>query len=448
MKVGALFRKQLLPTVLGMVFSALFIITDGVFVGRGVGSDALAAVNIAAPLFVFAAGIGLMFGMGGAIVASINIARGKERVANINATQSVTVSLLVMLTISLAVVLFPSHVARLLGAPDDIMALAVEYLFVYAIFATFQTLLSVLTFFVRIDGPKVAMCCMITATIINIVLDYIFIFIFRWGLAGAAVATGIGEIVGVTLMIVYLQRRSPRIRLGRLKLSRKSLRLTARNSGYIVRLGFSAFLGQMAIAVMMLTGNAVFVRVLGTDGVAAFSIVCYFFPIIFMVFNAIIQSAQPIISFNYGTGADDRVRKSRNMALWVTVATGVFFTLFFILFREPVVTLFIADTANPAWGYAVQGIPLFATGYLFFGINIVAVGYSMSIENTGRATFYTVLRGILFPVLCFFVLPSLLGVEGIWLAVPVAELLTTAVIGTDLLWQRLKARGPVYQMHP
>ena len=92
MKIGQLFCKQLFPTLLGMVFSALFVITDGVFVGRGIGSDALAAVNIAAPLFVFAAGIGLMFGMGGAIVASINLARGKERVANINATQATLVS--------------------------------------------------------------------------------------------------------------------------------------------------------------------------------------------------------------------------------------------------------------------------------------------------------------------------------------------------------------------
>ena len=103
MKVGQLFCKQLFPTLLGMVFSALFVITDGVFVGRGIGSDALAAVNIAAPLFVFAAGMGLMFGMGGAIVASINLARGKERVANINATQATLVSFIGMTLVSILV---------------------------------------------------------------------------------------------------------------------------------------------------------------------------------------------------------------------------------------------------------------------------------------------------------------------------------------------------------
>ena len=293
MKVGQLFCKQLFPTLLGMVISALFVITDGVFVGRGIGSDALAAVNIAAPLFVFAAGMGLMFGMGGAIVASINLARGKERVANINATQATLVSFIGMTLVSILVMAFPTSVARILGAPEDIIELAREYLIAYAAFAMFQTALCVLTFFTRIDGPKIAMWCMTISTVINIILDYLFIFVYKWGLTGAAVATGIGEIVGCILMVAYLLRYSPRVRLGKLKFSWKSIQLTARNSGYIIRLGFSAFLGEAAIGVMMLTGNYVFVSYLGTNGVAAFSIMCYFFPIIFMVFNAIIQSAQP-----------------------------------------------------------------------------------------------------------------------------------------------------------
>ena len=444
MKVGQLFRGQLFPTVLGMVFSALFIITDGIFVGQGIGSDALAAVNIAAPLFVLAAGMGLMFGTGGAVVASINLSRGKEKVANINATQSILVSALIMLVISITVVAFPYSFARLLGAPDDIVHLAAEYLKAYAAFATFQTLLSVMTFFVRIDGPRIAMWCMITATVINIVLDYLFIFIFKWGLTGAAVATGIGEIVGCGMMLWYLLRRSPRIKLGKLKTSRKSIKLTLRNSGYMVHIGFSAFIGEAAIGIMMLAGNYVFVKYVGTDGVAAFSIVCYFFPIIFMVFNAIIQSAQPIISFNYGCGAHDRSKHALRLALRTTIGTAVLFTLIFTLFREQLVTLFITDRASKAWDVAVSGMGLFASGYLFFGINIMTVGYFMSVENTRLATSFTLLRGVILPVISFFVLPLWLGVRGIWLAVPVAEFITTIVICCVLLHQRVRENGKIY----
>jgi len=447
MKVGSLFTKQLLPTMLGMIFSALFVITDGIFVGRGVGSDALAAVNIAAPLFVFAAGLGLMFGMGGAIIASINLAKGKEKVANINATQSVVVSSVIMLLVSLFVICFTKETAVLLGAPKDILHLAQEYLFAYAVFAVFQTLLCVLTFFVRLDSPNIAMWCMTLATVINIVLDYIFIFPLQWGLTGAAVATGIGEIIGVALMLLYLIRHAPRMKLGRLKFSRRSMQLTVRNSSYIVRLGFSAFLGEAAIAVMMLTGNYVFVRHLGTDGVAAFSIVCYFFPIIFMVFNAIIQSAQPIISYNYGCGQDIRAQRAFKLAMYVTIGFAFIFFFIFTLLRMPLVTLFIKDIINPAWLIAADGLPLFATGYLFFGLNIVTVGYYMSIENVKLATFFTVLRGIILPVVCFFILPLWWGVKGIWLAVPIAEMFTTLAIAANIIAQKASIRGKIHPVN-
>ena len=413
MKVGQLFCKQLFPTLLGMVFSALFVITDGVFVGRGIGSDALAAVNIAAPLFVFAAGMGLMFGMGGAIVASINLAQGKERVANINATQATLVSFIGMTLVSILVMAFPTA------------------------FAMFQTALCVLTFFTRIDGPKIAMWCMTISTVINIVLDYLFIFVYKWGLTGAAVATGIGEIVGCILMVAYLLRYSPRVRLGKLKFSWKSIQLTARNSGYIIRLGFSAFLGEAAIGVMMLTGNYVFVSYLGTNGVAAFSIMCYFFPIIFMVFNAIIQSAQPIISFNHGYAAHGRAQQALQLALIATIATGLFFLILTILLREQIASLFIADHTNYAWKYAVYGIPFFSICYVFFGINITTIGYYMSIEKSRLATIFTVLRGIILPVICFFLLPLWLGVKGIWLAVAVAEFITFAVICINATCKRI-----------
>lgn len=225
--------------------------------------------------------------------------------------------------------------------------------------------------------------------------------------------------------------------LDQLKFSRKSIQLTARNSGYIIRLGFSAFLGEAAIGVMMLTGNYVFVSYLGTDGVAAFSIMCYFFPIIFMVFNAIIQSAQPIISFNHGCAAHGRAQQALRLALIATIATGLFFLVLTILLREQIVSLFIAEHANNAWKYAVYGIPFFSICYVFFGINITSIGYYMSIEKSRLATIFTVLRGIILPVVCFFLLPLWLEVKGIWLAVAVAEFITFAVICINAMCKRV-----------
>lgn len=156
-----------------------------------------------------------------------------------------------------------------------------------------------------------------------------------------------------------------------------------------------------------------------------------------MVFNAIIQSAQPIISFNHGCAALGRAQQALRLALIATIATGLFFLVLTILLREQIVSLFIADHTNNAWKYAVCGIPFFSICYVFFGINITAIGYYMSIEKSRLATIFTVLRGLILPVVCFFLLPLWLGIKGIWLAVAVAEFITFAVICINAMYKRV-----------
>ena len=438
MNISTLFRKLLIPTVLGMVFSALFVITDGIFVGKGIGSDALAAVNITAPLFMIAAGIGLMFGVGASVVASIHLSQGKRKVASINITQAITFSALLILILSALCLYFIEPLARLLGSSDRLLPLAVEYMAWYIPFLVFYEVLNIGMFCIRLDGsPTYTMMCNAVAAILNIILDYIFIFEFGWGMMGAAFATSLGTVVGGLMTLIYLLRFSRTLHLCRIKLSIKSLLLTLRNIGYMIKLGSSAFISEASIACMMFLGNYVFIRHLGEDGVAAFSIMCYFFPIIFMVFNAIIQSAQPIISFNHGYAAHGRAQQALRLALIATIATGLFFLVLTILLREQIASLFIADHTNYAWKYAVYGIPFFSICYVFFGINITTIGYYMSIEKSRLSTIFTVLRGIILPVICFFLLPLWLGVKGIWLAVAVAEFITFAVICINATCKRI-----------
>ena len=286
MNISKLFRKLLIPTVLGMVFSAIFVITDGIFVGKGVGSDALAAVNITAPLFMITTGIGLMFGVGASVVASIHLSHGKQKVAGINITQALVFSSLLIFLLSAFCFFLIEPVGRLLGSSDRLLPLVAEYMNWYVPFLVFYLLLNAGMFFVRLDGaPNYAMWCNAIAAIANIVLDYIFIFIFGWGLMGAAFATSIGTMIGGLMTLIYLLCFSRSFRLHPVKLSLKSIRLTLRNIGYMVKLGSSAFISEASIACMMFLGNYVFIRHLGEDGVAAFSIVCYFFPIIFMVYS-------------------------------------------------------------------------------------------------------------------------------------------------------------------
>ena len=431
MDIPKLFRKLLIPTVLGMIFSAVFVITDGIFVGRGIGSDALAAVNITAPLFLISTGVGLMFGVGASVVASIHLSQGKVKVARINVTQAVVVSSLLLATYSFLITWYAPAVARLLGSSDRLLLLAVEYMHWFAPFLPFSALLSSGMFFIRLDGsPNYAMLCNAVPAVINIALDYVFIFIFGWGMTGAALATSLGYIVGAGMILVYLSGRRRVVRFCRVKLSRKSMRLTLRNVEYMCRLGLSTFLCEGAIATMMFAGNYVFIRYLGEDGVAAFSIACYFFPIIFMVYNAIGQSAQPILSYNFGAGND---------ALMTALTAGLGFFGVTALFSREIVAMFI-DSAYPAYDIAVRGLPLFASGFVFFAVNIVAISYFQSVERARPAMLVTLLRGFVFMVLCFFGLPLLLDVEGIWLAVPLAEVLTFGVVMAIYYRTRLKSR--------
>lgn len=169
---------------------------------------------------------------------------------------------------------------------------------------------------------------------------------------------------------------------------------------------------------------------------AAFSIACYFFPIIFMVYNAIAQSVQPIISYNYGLQAADRVKQAFRIALKTAVGCGFTFALVTMVGSPQIVSLFI-DSQNPAYDIAVQGLPYYALGFVFFAVNIVAIGYYQSIERAQVATFITLMRGFVLLTLCFYGLPLVLGTKGIWLATPLTEVLTLVLIG-GIYWRDRK----------
>ena len=243
MEIPRLFRKLLIPTVLGMVFSAAFVITDGIFVGRGVGSDALAAVNITAPLFLINTGVGLMFGVGASVVASIHLAHGKVKTARINVTQAVVVSSLLLVAYSLAISSVRTRrgaAAGQLGTPHAARAGVHVLVRAFSALQCAAQLGHVLRAARR--APNYAMLCNAVPAVINIALDYVFIFLFGWG----HVRRGAGHESRLCgrrgMILVYLSRRRNVIRFCRVKTSRRSLRLTRRNVGYMCRLGLSTFL--------------------------------------------------------------------------------------------------------------------------------------------------------------------------------------------------------------
>lgn len=433
--IRKLFLKQLVPNILGMALSALFVIVDGIFVGRGIGSEALAAVNIVVPIFTIMTGVGLMFGMGAAILSTISLSKGKKRAANQVATLSFVVSSLIMLLYTIVAVCIPEKIVTLFGSPDEIVHMASEYLMTLSLFAVFQTAICSLPYFVRISNPNVAMLSLTAATILNIVLDYLFIFIFEWGLFGAAFAIGIGQVVATGILLYYLIKKSPTIRLVALSYSLRSIKFGSRNTWQMVQLGFSVLLSEITISVMSIAGNYTFGHYIGVEGIAAFSIIGYTFPVVYMIFNAIVQSAQPIISYNYGLNNQINVFKSLRLTLLTAIVTGGIFVIILTLFSSQLVSLFIPDKSSAAWIHAVEGLPYFSIDFIFFGINVVFIGYYMSIEKSVRALIITIIRGLL-PVVSFAIIPIWLSHTGIWLSVPIAEIMSTLFVVGSIITRK------------
>ncbi len=423
-EIGVLFRRMLIPTLLGALAMSAMTVIDGIIVGQGVGSVGVAAINIVAPIYLLMSGIGLMIGAGCSVVASIHLAQDKLKVARLNVTQALLAAASLVALIAIVVLAFPQQTAQLLGASSTLMPHVLDYVvwimpgFVFEMFAVIGL------FIIRLDGaPRFAMWCNIIPAVLNAILDWVLVFPVGMGVKGAGVATSFCMILGGCMALGYLAFKANRLHLQLPKLSLKSLRLTLRNIGYQCRIGFSSLMGELAIAASIYIGNLVFMRYLGDDGVGAFGISCYYTPFFFSVGNSIAQSAQPIISYNYGAERWTNVAKVRRLLFGISVSVGVLLALLFALLPVPLVALFV-DASSSAGQIAINGFPYFATGIIFFILNVAIIGYYQSIERIARAILLVCLRGLIFLLPCFVLLPRLYGEVGMWLAMPVAELFT------------------------
>lgn len=427
-RTSVLFRKILIPTLLGCISISAVTAIDGIFIGHGVGADGVAAVNIVVPIYQIMSGIGLMVGAGCSVVASIHLSRKNTKVAQINVSQAIILTSLLALLMSIAVLAFPSFTARMLGSSETLLPQVRDYLLWIMPCFVFEMWSLIGLFLIRLDGaPRYAMWCNLIPSIINAFLDWLFIFPLGMGVKGASIATSLSISIGGVMALSYLLFFARRLRLVPLKVSRRSLMLASRNIGYQCKVGSSTLLGELSLGVFVLVGNLVFMKYLGDAGVGAFGIACYYTPFFFMIGNAIAQSAQPIISYNYGVSRWKEIYETRRLLLGTSLAAGIIVASLFLLFPDVLVAFFV-DVSSDAGQIAIEGFPNFAAGIVFYILNVAIIGYYQSIERIRLSTLLVFLRGLIFLVPCFLLLPGVLGVAGIWLAMPLAEVLATLIL--------------------
>ena len=434
--ISRLFTKMFIPTLLGMVSWSLLTVIDGIFVGRGVGSSGIAAINICYPIFLVLTGFALMVGMGASVVASIHLSQDNVKAARINVTQAMWFSTFVAIGVMIFALLAPEQISYMLGASQTLMPLVRDYL-VYLIPSGIMLMWSIVgLFIIRLDGsPKYAMWCNVVPAMLNIFFDWLFIFPLGMGVKGAAIASAISTVIGGVMAFVYLVKYAGTLKMSGVKMSPISLTLSIRNIAYQCKIGFSALLGELTMAFVLFAGNYVFMEYLGDAGVGAYGVACYYTPFVFMFGNSIAQSAQPIVSYNYGLGRWDRVRKTLSISLRAAVLSSLVSIVAFTLFPGQLVHLFIA-ASDPAAQIAIDGFPYFATGFLFFITNLVAIGYLQSVKRVAPATVFALLRGAVFLFPAFLLLPQVLGVKGMWLALPLSEVLTFVAVLCYMFFKR------------
>lgn len=426
--IGRLFAEYYFPTLLSLSFSALLNVADGIFVGRGVGSDALAAVNVAAPVFMIATGVGLMLGGGASVTGAVSLSRADKAGAGRYAMQALLTSLVAGAAICATILLMPDKLCYAFGGSDALLPYVRDYLHGLWLAMLCYGVMVAGMFVIRLDGsPRYAMMSNVIPAVLNIILDYLFVFPLGLGIGGAAWATSISGFVGVLIVAAYFAFFSKDVRLPLPSFSRQHIGKALRGIGNMCKIGVPALIGDTAISFMLVIGNYMFINALGEDGVAAFSVACYLMPIVFMFGNSIAQSSMPIVSYNYGCGQDGRVKETFRLSLTVGVATGLLVSAAVGLGGRTLASCFLFPGTR-AFELAASGIPLFAIGFVFFTLNIILIGYLQSLERSREATVFMLLRGYALVFALSLIMPKALGVAGLWLTVPAAEAITLVAI--------------------
>lgn len=428
--VGRIFLRYLIPSTVGMLLMAINIVADGIMVGNRLGAEALAGVGIAAPVYTIFFAISLWIGVGAATKYSIAMGAKDVKKAREIFTHAIFSIAFFTLLLGLTAFIFRNPLAYALGANTETFPYVSDYLFVILLFGFIFTVENTFSVFVRNDGaPNLSMIGLIVTSVVNILLNYVFLFIFDWGVSGAAMATIIASFLGMLVLVTHFFKKTNNLKLIRLSFNRKLF--TA-----IIIVGFPSFLSELGISVFTISHNIAFERMAGTEGVAAFSILNYVHSVMLMLFLGMGGAIQPLISYYHGSGNLERQKETMKKATLTVVLAGAVFFLIGQFAAGPIVSIF-GDFPQDVRDLASTGINLFFIAYLFTGTNFVMMTFYQSVGNVRMATWITASREIIVMLIFLMILPRLFGLNGIWLAIPASEFLVFAGV---FLYQRNAAK--------
>lgn len=417
--IGKILLKYVSLNILSMLGMSFYILADTFFIANGVGANGLVALNLVLPVFSILNGVGIMLGVGGSTRYSIAVGAGDEKKADRIFTEVVIIGGIIGVLCTLGGTIFTAPICRLLGADEEIIALATTYLRTIASFSVPFILNHIVIAFIRNDkAPKLAMIAMLTSSLSNVFLDWILIYPCNTGIFGAAFATGLSPIFSLIILSYHFIRKRNNFKLIKTKLYFKDVR------GFITT-GAPSFVTEMSNGVIILVFNMVLLKIAGNNGVGAYSVIANLALVGVSIFNGIGQGAQPIISINYGAGKIKNVIKAWIYATVIALVIGVLMYIIFYFGRYGIIQIFNKDNITELTDIASDGVIWYSIAFFFTGINIVATSFFASISKSDRSFILSMLRGFLLPLPLVILLPKIININGVWLSVPFAEIITT-----------------------
>lgn len=425
--IGKTFFRYVTPSILGMIGTSTYILADTYFIANGVGSIGLTSLNIALPIFNLLIGLGLLIGIGFGTLFSIEKSQKKYENCNRLFLSAISVTLMLGIFFTIIGVFFSKNIVTWLGATEEILPIVDSYLKTVMIFSIVFILNQVLIAFTRNnDAPSLAMKVMITGTIANTVFDYIFIYIFDMGMFGAALATCVCPIIGIVMLSVNLIKNKTLFKFNKVNFRIKEC-LKA------ISIGIPSFITEFSQGVVIFIFNIVILDITGEIGVASYGIIANIALVCMSIFTGIGQGVQPIISSNYGANKHTRVKKTLKLACITSVIIGVVIYISGILFPDIIVSAFNSEANIELQRITVEGIKLYFISFIIAGVNMTFTIYLAAITKAKESMIISLCRGFFMILLGILIFPRLMGLDGVFITTPFAEI-STLFISSILIY--------------
>lgn len=416
-KLSKLFIKFTIPSIIGMIFVGIQGIIDGLFVGNVLGGNALASVNLVQPYMQIIMAAALIISVGAQSIIGINLGKGEsEKAQNIFRTASILL-ILISILVTILGVFFSEKIASILGANEVLLEGSSTYIQIISCFTSFIAIMFLFEMIVRVIGkPNISLVSMIISVVLNIILDYLLINKFNLGIKGAALATGISYTMAFLINIIPFVSKKTIINLYKGRFDKSVLFQMIYN-------GSSEGVSSISNAISMFLFNTALMKIAGENGIAAFSIINYIAQVGYMVLFGISDGIRPIISYNFGAQNENRVNKTLKISIIVNIIIGAIIFIVMATFSKQLIEIFLKD-GKYVVEIASTGAKIYGIAFLFNGTNILISSYFTAIDDPKNSIIVAMNRGIVFILIGIVILPYIFGINGIWITIVFADIMT------------------------